>query len=268
MINSYSDDLLATTWLGEVVDIEDPQKIGRIKVKVYGKFDSIPTESIPWAYPGNNHTGGAASGGGFFSVPKKGSIVSVKFDMGNIYHPEYYFIQKISDEVKAEIKDSYPNAHVIVYDTITDGALKIFFTEKKGLMLDYKQTQINIKPDKSIDIHTASGKSKVELVDDGTLNVTHANNINIKSDATINITAKADIIAKCVNAKISASASIHLDCSASVKLGKSVTDAIILGDKFKAYFDGHTHVGNLGAPTSPPISPMPASTLSKTVKTQ
>jgi hypothetical protein len=73
------DDLRNTSWLGEVVDIADPQKIGRIKVKVFGKFDELDNESIPWAYPGNNISAGSADGGSFFSVPKLGSIVSIKF---------------------------------------------------------------------------------------------------------------------------------------------------------------------------------------------
>jgi hypothetical protein len=138
------DDLRNTSWLGEVVDIEDPQKIGRIKVKVYGKFDDLDNESIPWAMPGNNISAGSADGGSFFSVPKLGSVVSIKFDNGNIYYPEYFFNQHLSQDARKEIENSYENAHIIVYDTVTEGALKIFFTEEKGLMLDYKQTQINI----------------------------------------------------------------------------------------------------------------------------
>jgi hypothetical protein len=260
--NMISDDLLSTPWLGEVVDIEDPQKIGRIKVKVYGKFDQIPTEDIPWAYPANNTTASSASGGGFFSVPKLGSIVSIRFDSGNLYHPEYYFVQKISDEVKAEIENSYENAHIIVYDTVTEGSLKIFFTEEKGLMLDYQESQINIKNDKSIFVTTASGKSEVELLDDGTLNITQANNINVESDKDVNI--------ECKNAKITASQSIHLDCSkpASIKVGSSVTDAIIKGNVFQTYFNTHTHVGNLGAPTSPPMIPSTPDHLSTIAKVQ
>ena len=114
--NAYKVDLQGTSWLGEVVDVEDTLKIGRVKIKVYGLFDEIPTADIPWAYPGNNTTGGSDTGGGYLSVPKKGSIVSVKFDQGNLYHPEYFFNQQISDEVKAEIENSYANAHIIVYD--------------------------------------------------------------------------------------------------------------------------------------------------------
>jgi hypothetical protein len=250
--NLVTDDLSSTPWLGEVVDIEDPQKIGRVKIKVFGKFDQIPTEDIPWAYPANNMTAGSASGGGFFSVPKLGSIVSVRFDNGNLYHPEYYFVQKISDEAKAEIENSYENAHIIVYDTVTSGSLKIFFTEEKGLMLDYQQTQINIKNDKSVLIQTASGNSKMDIKDDGNVIITQAKDVKIECD----------------NAKITAKSSIHLDCSkaSSIKLGTSVTDALIKGNVFQLWANTHTHIGNLGAPTSPPIilsTPDHLSTISK-----
>lgn len=231
--NAYKDNLDGTTWLGEVVDITDPLKIGRVKVKVYGKFDQIPTADIPWAYPGNNFTGGSATGGGFFSVPKLNSIVSVKFDQGNLYHPEYFFTQKISDEVKAEIENSYENAHIIIYDTITDGKLKIFFTQEKGLMLDYKETQINIKNDKSILIKTASGDSKVEILDDGKMNITQKSDITIKTDTNVII-----------------------DHAKTIELGKGAVEKLVLGDSFMALYNSHTHIGNLGAPTSPPIVPM------------
>jgi hypothetical protein len=249
--NLIVDDLLSTPWLGEVMDIDDPQKIGRIKVKVFGKFDQIPTSDIPWAYPGNNMTGSSSSGGGFFSVPKLGSIVSVRFDSGNLYHPEYFFIQKISDEVKAEIENSYENAHIIVYDTVTNGSLKVFFTEEKGLMLDYQETQINIKNDKSVFVVTASGKSEVELLDDGTLNITQANNINIQSDKDVNV--------KCKNAII--------DHATSIELGKGAAELAVLGNKFLTLFNSHVHVGNAGVPTSPPTAPMtPAQLSQKQVK--
>ena len=92
----YSDNLTTSTWLGEVVVNEDPQYEGRIKVKVYGKFDNLSNEHIPWAYPANNTTAGSITGGGYYSVPRVGSIVSIKFDNGNIYHPEYFFHQRSS----------------------------------------------------------------------------------------------------------------------------------------------------------------------------
>lgn len=209
----YGDDNKNNTWLGEVIDIEDPLKSGRIKIKVFGKFDLLSKEDTPWAYPANISNAGSASGGSSFSVPKLGSIVSVKFDNGNIYHPEYYYHQKLSDEALAEIENSYPNAHIIIYDTVTEGSLKIFFTEEKGLMLDYKENQINIKPDNNIVITTKE--------------------------------------------------SVIIDHAKTIELGKGATEKVVLGDAFMALFNQHTHVGNLGAPTSPPVVPMtPAQHLS------
>ena len=250
----YQDDLRNTSWLGEVVDIEDPDLIGRIRVRVFGKFDDLPNEVIPWAYPSSNITASSNTGGGFHSVPKLGSTVGIRFDNGNLYHPEYFYNQRISDEVKEEIKDSYTNSHVIIYDVITEDSLKIFFTEKKGLMLDYKGTQINIKPDKSIILQTASKKSIIEILDDGNLNIDETENITIN----------------CKNAKLTATDSIHLDCSknASISLGARVTDAMILGDTFQAYYNTHTHTGNLGAITSPPVMPSTPNHLSKINKIQ
>ena len=46
-IDYYGDE---TRWfLGEVVDVNDPKKIGRVKVKVFGVYDNIKDEDLPWA---------------------------------------------------------------------------------------------------------------------------------------------------------------------------------------------------------------------------
>ena len=68
--NITQDNLNGTNWIGLVVDNEDPLQEGRVKVKVFGKFDELEDEAIPWATPRNNLTGGSATGSGFHSVPK------------------------------------------------------------------------------------------------------------------------------------------------------------------------------------------------------
>lgn len=238
----YKDNLDGSTWLGKVVDINDPQKIGRVRVNVFGKFDQIPISDIPWAYPGNNNTGGSSTGGGFLSVPKLNSIVSVRFDKGNLYHPEYFFNQQISDDVRQEIESSYENAHIIVYDTVTNGSVKIFFTEAKGIMLDYQSTQINIKPDKSVLIQTASGNSKAEILDTGVINITQADMINVTTQKDVNIKGNNFII----------------DHAQKIELGKGASEHLVLGDSFMDLFNKHQHIGNMGSPTSPPTEPMTA----------
>ena len=37
-------------YLGVVVDNDDPEFRGRAKVKVFGVFDDLETEQIPWAH--------------------------------------------------------------------------------------------------------------------------------------------------------------------------------------------------------------------------
>lgn len=248
----FVDNVRDGNYCGTVVDIEDPLQIGRVRVEVFGFFDGLDPTLIPWATPATSNTGGSDTGGGFFSVPKLGSVVEVQFDSGNIYNPQYSFNQRISDELKEEISASYENAHSVIYDTITEGFVKVYFTEEKGLMLDYKGSQINIKPDKSIIVQNSSGDGIFEMLDDGTMNITQANMINIKTDADVNV--------ECQN--------VIVDHASSIELGKGASEHLVLGEKMMKLFNSHTHIGNLGAPTSPPMQPMTSAELSqKEVKT-
>ena len=93
----YRDNLRETHWLGEVVINEDPLLQGRVRVKVFGKFDKLPDDQIPWATPMNRDQVGA------HAVPRVGDIVAVRFDNGNIYHPEYWFQVDQNDDLKGVI---------------------------------------------------------------------------------------------------------------------------------------------------------------------
>ena len=48
-----SQDPMMKDWVGEVVDNEDPEIQFRCRIKVYGLFDDLETEDIPWAFPAN-----------------------------------------------------------------------------------------------------------------------------------------------------------------------------------------------------------------------
>ena len=155
----FKDNVRDGSYVGKVVDIEDPIKIGRVKVEVFGFWEGLDVALIPWATPLQSITAGSDTGGGFYSVPKLNSIVNVKFDNGNTYCPQYTCIQRISDELKEEISASYENAHSVIYDTESQpGPVKIFFTEEKGLMLDYNGSQVNIRNDNTIYIEHKGGK--------------------------------------------------------------------------------------------------------------
>lgn len=245
--NLFADNLKETNWLGKVVDNLDPELEGKIKVRVFGKFDEIIDDDLPWARPCTRITAGSSTGSGFHSVPKIDSIVGIQFDNGDIYAPEYFYIQEISDDLKAEIENSYENAHSLIYDTVTEGGVKVFFTEEKGLMLDYQQTQINIKNDKSVLIQTASGNSVIEIKDDGTITIRQTDSVTIETNTDVNI--------RCQN--------VLIDHASSIELGRGATELAVLGNSFLNLFNSHTHIGNLGAPTSPPTTPMTSAQLSQ-----
>lgn len=46
-------------WMGEVVNVDDPLKNGRVQVWLFGLFDGIRTEDLPWARPITSSIGGS-----------------------------------------------------------------------------------------------------------------------------------------------------------------------------------------------------------------
>lgn len=238
------ENQLGKVYYGKVVDNNDPDKEGHCKVNVFGLFDELTIEDIPWAAPGSSKSFGGGEDGGFgdISIPKINAIVKVIFPEGNMYSPEWIGIAYINNNVIQEIGDTYLNSNVLAYDV--DEELKILYTPGKGLVFYHKESQIIINPDSSITIEHKGGQSIIELIGD---------NLNIVSQASINVTSPNCIID-----------------SKNVKIGEEAAEKLILGDAFMKLFNSHTHVGNLGAPTSVPIPLKMNATqhLSKIAKTE
>lgn len=230
-----SDDLGSKEWVGLVINASDPELMGRCRVRVYGIFDSLPDEHLPWAFPATNNTFAGGEGGyAFISVPKVGTLVKIKFANGDRYSPQYTGIVNINPDVQSEIGDSYEGSHVLLFDVDED--MKIFYTPSKGLRIALKQSNITINPDTSIIIEHADSKSIIEL---------NGSKISIVSQETVTVTTQKAIVE-----------------ATSIELGAGAVESLILGDSFKAIYDLHTHPG----PNLPPI-PLPSGVLSKVTKT-
>jgi hypothetical protein len=138
-----SDNLRETHWIGEVVDNQDPLNDGRCRVKVFGKFDLLPDQAIPWATPMNRDHVGA------HSVPRVGDVVAVRFDNGNIYHPEYWFQVDQNEDLKNDVLNasSEPfNVISLVYDA--ERNVRIYWSPEDGLVMttgDSKEAQPMIR---------------------------------------------------------------------------------------------------------------------------
>lgn len=126
----FQDNLRDTHWLGEVIDNVDPNGSGRCRIKVYGKFDLLEDEDIPWAIPANTALVGS------YSVPNIGEIVSIYFDNGNIYTPVYKNTVRVNSDLKSEVLDNSSNPEKVssvLYDT--DKGIRIYHTQEDGLII-------------------------------------------------------------------------------------------------------------------------------------
>lgn len=150
--------------LGEIVDIEDPLKKGRARVRVFGFFDELAIEDIPWADQISGLSFSSSRGSGTITVPRLGAVVNAQFDGSNYYKLFYEFEKETSPELLAEISDSYEGAQSLIYDTEAvnsngDTGLKLFFTRGengKGFISDFGGSMLNLRMDSSVYLNSNS----------------------------------------------------------------------------------------------------------------
>ena len=211
--------------LGEIVDINDPLKQGRARIRVFGFFDDLEIEDIPWAEQISGLSFSSARGNGNISIPRVGAIVNVQFDGSNYYKCFYEFEKESSSALLEEIADSYEGAQSIWYDVEAEpGTLKLFYTKKKGMVLSLGDAKIQL-----------------DTQDGGNLRIV----IEMGKDQI-----------KMENSKV-------IINSNNIELGEGATQAVIRGDAFKQFFDTHVHAG-AGSPPVVPMIPNLLSLVTKT----
>jgi len=86
-------------FVGVVEDNKDPNRKGRIKVRVQTLFHEIPVEDIPYASPFNSLAGKE------FQIPAVGKLVNVLFLTDDIYDPYYIFSEDYNVNLQTKLKD-------------------------------------------------------------------------------------------------------------------------------------------------------------------
>lgn len=154
-----SKELKDSTYIGVIEDNNDPKRLGRVKARVINIFEDIPTEDIPWASPFKDLNGNE------YNVPDIGKIVTIIFDQGNPYRPEYIFAEHYNNNLKSKIdklsSDDYKTFKSIFFDRKT----QIYTCESEGLKIDYKYNNLNIKQD-SINLNLKDNNSMLNLGDE------------------------------------------------------------------------------------------------------
>lgn len=138
---------------------------------------------------------------------------------------------------------------------VTDGRFKA--GEAALIKEDWTDEQIvrtfksglSIKEDGKNDMITITTKGGVVATVDG-----KGNKMSIKAGS-------AEILIDGGSGKISIKGEM-------IDLGSSVSDFVTMFTQLSTAFNTHTHIGNLGAPTSPPMAPLLSTVGSQTVKVQ
>ena len=181
-------------YVGQVIFNEDPTFTGRCKIRVFGLFDGLPDENIPWFSPVNS-TIFSTNGSGSISVPKIDAYVRVRFLNGDIYAGEYMNVEATDPALIDEIKDDYDGTHVLLYDAAEQ--LLVIYQKMSGFRIYHKGACITLDPNGNIQAKHQNNSNVIEINDDKII-ISSASGgdgggstgtIDITSSATVNITA-------------------------------------------------------------------------------
>jgi len=170
---------------GKIVDNNDPAKLGRCKIRVYGIFnDSVADEDLPWAIPEFGFVGGKA---GSFIVPPIDTFVNVHFDRGDIYSPHYSTKALDNNNLPEERNTDYPDT-MILFKTDEGDILQMNRRSKLLTFIHNSGTQLTIdrlgnvdveikghsdtKVDNYIKMTQTTSQASVEIDPQGTINIT------------------------------------------------------------------------------------------------
>lgn len=210
------ESLKTDQYMAKVIDIDDPERCGRCRVRVFHLMDdenSIPDEYLPWATPKFNASFGS-HGGGSLSIPKVGTIVGVEFNCGDLYSPEYYGISNADAGTVNNISGDYKDTNVLAEDS--DNAFSLAFQKARGFFAHLKGSIFGINPDSSITLSHKDGSSNLEMKD-STVNLTSNNDINIGGQTNKTVSLSSNVV--------------KIDGSQGIEMSGSKTDEYAVNGK-------------------------------------
>lgn len=194
------------TWTGRVINVDDPLKMGRIQVKIFGIYDEVVEASIPWALPQTGYLGASSSN---LVVPPLESVVRGIFENGDQYKPIYTSIITADDPRTAAgesyagmrgpgdavmddaINSDYPHTMVLMK---TDDGEAVTLNRKSGLMKISHRSglKLQIDPNGSILVEQSMSK-KINTDEAAKMDVTIEGDFNLTTNGEVNINAQKNV---------------------------------------------------------------------------
>ncbi len=166
------DPRYTALYIGEVVDRDDPEGLGRVRVRIPGLVDP----ASPWAFPLGT-VGGGSDRPGFFSVPEKGAEVGVLFHQGDVDHPFYLCGHWGKPNGQAEVPEparDLPKEEVPQVRAFETGRFLLVFDDRAGkeaFLIKDKKSGDQIEFDGAAMGITIKATSALLLKADGMVNI-------------------------------------------------------------------------------------------------
>jgi uncharacterized protein involved in type VI secretion and phage assembly len=217
-----------------VVDNADPENRGRLRLRIPGALGSDIVSG--WALPCAPY--GGTAGQGFFYIPDKEAGVWAEFEEGDLDYPVWVGTFWAKPGGTTEVPDPANNQ--------SPPTSKIIKTKNHAIELADADGSEAIKLTDSKNNNTVVIDSKGIAFQD-----TNSNKVTMDSNGITVQDSNGNKVTL-------ASGSMTL-ASQQIKIGENASaEKMVLGTTLKTLltvFAQHTHVGNLGAPTGPPVPP-------------